>query len=68
MKVNNFGTKCYKSPEVIYRMATYNQQVDIWALGLVFAEMLLHKRHILKYESDLLMLSQIASFCHLREE
>jgi hypothetical protein len=46
-------------------MESYNQSVDVWGLGLIFAEMVLNKRHILNYESDLLMLSQMASFCGL---
>jgi serine/threonine protein kinase len=37
LKTNNFGTKCYKSPEVIYRMPTYGPSVDVWCLGLLFA-------------------------------
>lgn len=65
LKTNNFGTKCYKSPEVIYRMSNYGQAVDVWGLGLVMAEMLLNKRHILQYESDLLMLGQVATLCGL---
>jgi hypothetical protein len=49
-------------------MNLYNQSVDVWGLGLIFAEMILNKRHILQYENDLLMLSQISSFCGLTEE
>lgn len=67
IKTNNFGTKSYKCPEVVYRMPTYDQSVDIWGLGLIFAELMLNKRHVLKYESDALMLDQISSFCPLRD-
>lgn len=49
LKTNNFGTKAYKTPEVVYRMDSYDKSVDVWALGLVFAELLLNKRHILRY-------------------
>lgn len=37
LKTNNFGTKAYKTPEVVYRMENYDKSVDVWALGLVFA-------------------------------
>ena len=37
LKTNNFGTKCYKAPEVIYRLPNYSKQVDVWCLGLLFA-------------------------------
>lgn len=49
MKTNNFGTKAYKTPEVVYRMENYDKSVDVWSLGLIFAELLLNKRHILRY-------------------
>lgn len=37
LKINNFGTKCYKTPEVIFRMDAYNYAADVWGLGLVLA-------------------------------
>jgi len=49
-------------------MNSYNQSVDVWGLGLIFAEMITNKRHILHYENDHLMLSQLSSFCGLSEE
>ena len=55
-------------PEVIYRMSTYTEKVDIWALGLVFAELLIKKKHLLKYVSEEKMLSQVATFCGLPRE
>lgn len=67
IKINNFGTKCYKCPEVVYRMETYNQAADVWGLGLIFAELVLNKRHLLKYESDGMMVNQISSFCPLKD-
>lgn len=65
LKTNNFGTKCYKSPEVIYRMPKYGPSVDVWCLGLLFAELLLNKRHILQYKDDQTMLGQVAGLCSL---
>lgn len=65
IKTNNFGTKCYKTPEVVFRMNSYKQSVDIWGLGLILAETVLNKRHLLPYESDAAMLSQISSLCGL---
>lgn len=67
MKTNNFGTKCYKTPEVVFRMSKYHQNADIWGLGIILAETVLNKRHLLPYESDLAMLSQISSLCGFKE-
>lgn len=49
LRTNHFGTKCYKTPEVIYRMERYGKSVDIWTLGMVFAQLLLNKKGLLKY-------------------
>jgi serine/threonine protein kinase len=65
LKTNNFGTKCYKTPEVIFQMTRYSYSADVWALGLVLAELSLNHRHLLPYESDQRMLSQISSLCDL---
>jgi serine/threonine protein kinase len=67
LKTNNFGTKCYKCPEVIFRMDAYTSSVDVWGLGLILAELALNKRHLLPYISDKAMLSQMASLCQLTE-
>ena len=63
MKTNNFGTKCYKTPEVVYRTDTYDESADIWGLGMILAELSLNKRHLLPFSTDKEMLSQMASFC-----
>ena len=49
LKTNHFGTKCYKTPEVVYKMDKYDKSVDIWTLGMVFAELLLNKKSFLKF-------------------
>jgi serine/threonine protein kinase len=67
IEINNFGTKSYKCPEVVFRMKSYEQSVDVWGLGLIFAEMILNKEHILEYKSDRLTLNQMGSFCGLKD-
>ena len=48
-------------------MATYDQSVDIWGLGLIFAELALKKKHLLPYDNDRSMLSQVCSFCSFKQ-
>ena len=36
------GTKWYKAPEILYGVKTYNEKVDIWSAGCLFAELLDH--------------------------
>ena len=68
LKTNHFGTKCYKTPEVVYKMDKYDKSVDIWTLGMVFAELLLNKKSFLKFQSDKATLSQVASFCGMNND
>lgn len=37
MVTKRFGTKCYHSPEVIFRMPVYTSKVDIWTFGVMMA-------------------------------
>ena len=48
-------------------MSKYNQSADIWGLGIILAETVLNKKHLLQYESDHAMLSQISSLCGFKE-
>ncbi len=49
-------------------MDRYDKTVDIWTLGIVFAELLLNKKNLLKYQNDLVTLSQVASFCGMTND
>lgn len=46
----------------------YNEKVDIWAAGLMFAEMLLKKRHLIQHKDDSSAMKEIASLCDLKKE
>jgi len=37
---NQVSTRWYKSPELLFGSVTYNQSIDIWAVGCIFAELL----------------------------
>ena len=47
-----FGTKCYHTPEVIYRIPTFTHKVDIWTSGLIIAEILSHRKPLMPFEND----------------
>ena len=34
------GTKWYKAPEILYGSRNYDEKVDIWSLGCIFAELI----------------------------
>ncbi|RHY27072.1 hypothetical protein DYB32_007068 [Aphanomyces invadans] len=36
------ATRWYRSPELLFGSRTYNHKVDMWAVGVVFAELLQH--------------------------
>lgn len=37
------STRWYRAPELLFKLDTYNEKIDIFALGCVFAELLLMK-------------------------
>ena len=37
IKGSRFGTKCYYSPEVVFRMHQYDEKLDIWTCGIIFS-------------------------------
>lgn len=46
------GARFYKAPELLVNYRKYNYSVDIWALGCVFAEMLLQMYPLFPGNSD----------------
>ena len=49
-------------------MNKYDKSVDVWGLGLIMAELSLNKRHLLPFQNDASMLSQLASLCGFQEK
>lgn len=45
-------TKSYRSPEILMGDCSYSASTDIWSLGCVFVEMLLHRKNPLFGRSD----------------
>ena len=49
------ATPCYRAPEVVMSLESYNSTIDIWSIGCIFAELLAR------------LLSQLKGYCkHLR--
>ncbi|KAG8346113.1 Protein kinase domain [Trypanosoma vivax] len=51
-------TVIYQAPECLFGSRTYTTAVDIWAAGVVFAELLL-QRHLFRSNNELAMISDI---------
>ena len=41
---SNVGTRRYMSPEII-KQSSYNHKIDIWSLGIMFAELFENRRY-----------------------
>ncbi|CAL9121021.1 cyclin-dependent kinase F-1 [Musa acuminata AAA Group] len=54
------GTRCFRAPELLYGSTSYGQEVDLWSLGCVFAE-LLSLDPLFPGTSDIDQLSKIIS-------
>ncbi|XP_063900838.1 cyclin-dependent kinase 7-like [Zophobas morio] len=53
-------SRCYRSPELLCGIKHYGCEIDIWAFGCLFAEILLGKP-LFKGDSDINQLSEIFS-------
>ena len=49
-------------------MPEYDQKLDVWTCGLIFAELLTLIKPILPYKSDLETLDQVVNFCDYSEK
>jgi serine/threonine protein kinase len=38
------GTTCYRAPEIVKELSTYNNKVDIWAIGCIVYELTTERR------------------------
>lgn len=53
------GTRNFKSPEQLVGIKGFDYSIDIWAIGIMFAEMLFHKFPFLTPEEDIITLENI---------
>jgi len=56
---NKIGTRNFKSPEQLMNLRGFDYGVDIWAAGLIFAEMFFCKFPFWKPEEDIVILENI---------
>jgi len=56
------ATRWYRAPEIIFNSGVYSSAVDMWAVGCIFAELLL-RRPLLPGRDQVHQLSLILSFC-----
>ena len=54
-------TRWYRAPEVVLRSANYDESIDLWAVGCVFAE-LIGRQPIFRGKNHLNQIQMIQSF------
>jgi len=57
---NKIGTKNFRSPEQIVGVKGFDYKIDIWAIGIIFAEIIFHKFPFIKPEDDDKVIQHIA--------
>jgi casein kinase II subunit alpha len=56
---NKIGTRNFKAPEQLLLLKGFDYKIDIWAAGLIFAEMFFQKYPFWKPEEDVIILENI---------
>jgi casein kinase II subunit alpha len=56
---NKIGTRNFKAPEQLLLLKGFDYKIDIWAAGIIFAEMLFQKYPFWKPEEDIVILENI---------
>ena len=56
---NKIGTRNFKAPEQLLLLKGFDYKIDIWATGLIFAEMFFQKYPFWKPEEDIVILENI---------
>jgi len=56
---NKIGTRNFKAPEQLLLLKGFDYKIDIWAAGLIFAEMFFQKYPFWKPEEDVVILENI---------
>ena len=56
---NKIGTRNFKAPEQLFLLKGFDYKIDIWAAGLIFAEMFFQKYPFWKPEEDIVILENI---------
>ncbi len=59
---NKIGTRNFKSPEQLLCLKGFDYGIDIWAAGLMFAEMFFMRYPFWKPDDDIVMLENIYNF------
>ena len=57
---NKIGTKNFRSPEQIIKIKGFDYKIDIWAIGIIFAEAIFKKFPFIKPEEDDIIIKKIA--------
>jgi casein kinase II subunit alpha len=56
---NKIGTRNFKAPEQLLLLRGFDYKIDIWAAGIIFAEMFFQKYPFWKPEEDIVILENI---------
>ena len=56
---NKIGTRNFKAPEQLLLLKGFDYKIDIWAAGIIFAEILFQKYPFWKPEEDVIILENI---------
>jgi len=56
---NKIGTRNFKAPEQLLLLKGFDYKIDIWAAGIIFAEMFFQKYPFWKPEEDIIILENI---------
>jgi serine/threonine protein kinase len=56
---NKIGTRNFKAPEQLLLLKGFDYKIDIWAAGIIFAEMFFQKYPFWKPEDDIVILENI---------
>jgi len=56
---NKIGTRNFKAPEQLLLLKGFDYKIDIWAAGIIFAEMFFQKYPFWKPEEDIVILENI---------
>jgi casein kinase II subunit alpha len=56
---NKIGTRNFKAPEQLLLLKGFDYKIDIWAAGIIFAEILFQKYPFWKPEEDIVILENI---------
>jgi serine/threonine protein kinase len=59
---NQVGTRWYKAPELLYGSVKYDEKIDIWSVGCIFAQLMNSNQPPFVGDSDIALLSTVVKF------